>query len=232
MTCLCKHYSESLLFDVHRVQKWLSFMLMLYLLSFRMMWAAGAVAAMSSITFPAVSTLVSRSADPDKQGKLLYANFQDFNCSKLEDWRKTTFVFKTTNELCTMRAGTCIQKVHIFISCWLLNENLRHLRRFSICVCCITSGLVLGMITGIRGLCNGLVRRCTASFSSSLMWSWAGSPPSSPTTPSHYRPPQRYRYQSVCYTGTIWNWFSESVQNIDSVIHLHHDSKALHAQQF
>lgn len=34
----------------------------------RMMWAAGAVAAMSSITFPAVSALVSQSADPDKQG--------------------------------------------------------------------------------------------------------------------------------------------------------------------
>uniref|UniRef100_A0A672NMT3 Hippocampus abundant transcript 1 protein-like n=1 Tax=Sinocyclocheilus grahami TaxID=75366 RepID=A0A672NMT3_SINGR len=33
-----------------------------------MMWAAGAVAAMSSITFPAVSALVSCSADPDKQG--------------------------------------------------------------------------------------------------------------------------------------------------------------------
>ncbi|XP_028837278.1 hippocampus abundant transcript 1 protein [Denticeps clupeoides] len=33
-----------------------------------MMWAAGAVAAMSSITFPAVSALVSRSADADKQG--------------------------------------------------------------------------------------------------------------------------------------------------------------------
>ncbi|XP_062869855.1 hippocampus abundant transcript 1 protein [Trichomycterus rosablanca] len=33
-----------------------------------MMWAAGAVAAMSSITFPAVSALVSRSADPDQQG--------------------------------------------------------------------------------------------------------------------------------------------------------------------
>uniref|UniRef100_A0A6Q2XXD5 Major facilitator superfamily (MFS) profile domain-containing protein n=1 Tax=Esox lucius TaxID=8010 RepID=A0A6Q2XXD5_ESOLU len=33
-----------------------------------MMWAAGAVAAMSSITFPAVSALVSHSADPDKQG--------------------------------------------------------------------------------------------------------------------------------------------------------------------
>ncbi|XP_053196677.1 hippocampus abundant transcript 1 protein isoform X4 [Scomber japonicus] len=33
-----------------------------------MMWAAGAVAAMSSITFPAVSALVSQSADSDKQG--------------------------------------------------------------------------------------------------------------------------------------------------------------------
>ncbi|KAK2888588.1 hippocampus abundant transcript 1 protein [Channa argus] len=33
-----------------------------------MMWAAGAVAAMSSITFPAVSALVSQSADADKQG--------------------------------------------------------------------------------------------------------------------------------------------------------------------
>ncbi|XP_064153224.1 hippocampus abundant transcript 1 protein [Anguilla rostrata] len=33
-----------------------------------MMWAAGAVAAMSSITFPAVSALVSRSADPGQQG--------------------------------------------------------------------------------------------------------------------------------------------------------------------
>ncbi|KAM9823198.1 hippocampus abundant transcript 1 protein-like isoform 1-T1 [Syngnathus typhle] len=33
-----------------------------------MMWAAGTVAAMSSITFPAVSALVSHSATPDRQG--------------------------------------------------------------------------------------------------------------------------------------------------------------------
>ncbi|XP_041106332.1 hippocampus abundant transcript-like protein 1 isoform X4 [Polyodon spathula] len=33
-----------------------------------MMWAAGAIAAMSSITFPAVSALVSRSAESDQQG--------------------------------------------------------------------------------------------------------------------------------------------------------------------
>uniref|UniRef100_UPI00358FF301 hippocampus abundant transcript 1 protein isoform X2 n=1 Tax=Myxine glutinosa TaxID=7769 RepID=UPI00358FF301 len=33
-----------------------------------MMWGAGAIAAMSSITFPAVSALVSRNADPDQQG--------------------------------------------------------------------------------------------------------------------------------------------------------------------
>lgn len=37
----------------------------------RMMWAAGAVAAMSSITFPAISAMVSRNADPDQQGKYL-----------------------------------------------------------------------------------------------------------------------------------------------------------------
>ncbi|CAJ0935261.1 unnamed protein product [Ranitomeya imitator] len=33
-----------------------------------MMWAAGAVAAMSSITFPAVSALISRNAESDQQG--------------------------------------------------------------------------------------------------------------------------------------------------------------------
>uniref|UniRef100_A0A8C7BH48 Major facilitator superfamily domain containing 14B n=1 Tax=Neovison vison TaxID=452646 RepID=A0A8C7BH48_NEOVI len=33
-----------------------------------MMWAAGTVAAMSSITFPAVSALVSRNAESDQQG--------------------------------------------------------------------------------------------------------------------------------------------------------------------
>ncbi|XP_062849777.1 MFSD14 family MFS transporter isoform X2 [Trichomycterus rosablanca] len=33
-----------------------------------MMWAAGAIAAMSSITFPAISAIVSRNADPDQQG--------------------------------------------------------------------------------------------------------------------------------------------------------------------
>ena len=39
-----------------------------------MMWAAGAVAAMSSITFPAVSALVSRTADADQQGELIGPN--------------------------------------------------------------------------------------------------------------------------------------------------------------
>lgn len=34
-----------------------------------MMWAAGAVAAMSSITFPAISALVSRNAESDQQGE-------------------------------------------------------------------------------------------------------------------------------------------------------------------
>lgn len=39
-----------------------------------MMWAAGAVAAMSSITFPAISAIVSRNADPDQQGKPILPN--------------------------------------------------------------------------------------------------------------------------------------------------------------
>lgn len=41
-----------------------------FLTVLRMMWAAGTVAAMSSITFPAVSALVSHSASPDQQGEL------------------------------------------------------------------------------------------------------------------------------------------------------------------
>lgn len=44
-----------------------------------MMWAAGAVAAMSSITFPAVSALVSRTADPDQQGETLALRCGDQN---------------------------------------------------------------------------------------------------------------------------------------------------------
>ncbi|NXJ53044.1 MF14B protein, partial [Spizaetus tyrannus] len=36
-----------------------------------MMWAAGAVAAMSSVTFPAISALVSRNAESDQQGEIL-----------------------------------------------------------------------------------------------------------------------------------------------------------------
>ena len=34
-----------------------------------MMWAAGALAAMSSLTYPAISALISCNADSDKQGK-------------------------------------------------------------------------------------------------------------------------------------------------------------------
>lgn len=47
-----------------------------------MMWAAGAVAAMSSITFPAVSALVSRTADADQQGGLIGTNDNYF---KIQD---------------------------------------------------------------------------------------------------------------------------------------------------
>lgn len=42
------------------------------------MWAAGAVAAMSSITFPAISAIVSRNADPDQQGKRVTGLFDRY----------------------------------------------------------------------------------------------------------------------------------------------------------
>jgi hypothetical protein len=47
-----------------------------------MMWAAGAVAAMSSITFPAISAIVSRNAEPDQQGRVLHSDICLF-CSLL-----------------------------------------------------------------------------------------------------------------------------------------------------
>lgn len=43
------------------------------------MWAAGAVAAMSSITFPAISAIVSRNADPDQQGETRAAIHRTFS---------------------------------------------------------------------------------------------------------------------------------------------------------
>lgn len=78
----------------------------------RMMWAAGAVAAMSSITFPAVSALVSQSADSDKQGESVPSSHGPVRL---------------------------VQG---------LNE--------STVLLCPSAGVVQGMITGIRGLCNGL----------------------------------------------------------------------------
>lgn len=85
------------------------FKIALVFLDHRMMWAAGAVAAMSSITFPAVSALVSRCTDHDQQGET----------------QTTTTTWPS-----------------------------KGLSVFMNCVCVL--GAVQGMITGIRGLCNGL----------------------------------------------------------------------------
>lgn len=59
----------------------------------RMMWAAGAVAAMSSITFPAISAIVSRNADPDQQGKLwpdCFCQVYVVNCGVVNQFRVLT----------------------------------------------------------------------------------------------------------------------------------------------
>jgi hypothetical protein len=46
------------------------------ILNFRMMWTAGILAAISSITYPAISAFVSTNADPDKQGLNLKLQMQ------------------------------------------------------------------------------------------------------------------------------------------------------------
>ena len=40
-----------------------------------MMWAAGTLAAMSSLSYPAISALISCNADADKQGMFLFILF-------------------------------------------------------------------------------------------------------------------------------------------------------------
>uniref|UniRef100_A0A8K9UYR7 Uncharacterized protein n=1 Tax=Oncorhynchus mykiss TaxID=8022 RepID=A0A8K9UYR7_ONCMY len=64
-----------------------------------MMWAAGAV---SSITFPAISAILSRNADSDQQGELLRPHtnirllifyfFKGLNCSKTMPTRGRTYI--------------------------------------------------------------------------------------------------------------------------------------------
>lgn len=68
---ICPRFSPSVATPTlkHRVRLWLFLTAASFLP--RMMWAAGAVAAMSSITFPAISAMVSRNTDPDQQGECL-----------------------------------------------------------------------------------------------------------------------------------------------------------------
>ena len=88
------------------------------------MWAAGAVAAMSSITFPAISAIVSRNADPDQQGE-----------------HPPSTSLSVDQELCVSVRE---------------RRPLFHLRPMLLTCVCAPPGVVQGMITGIRGLCNGL----------------------------------------------------------------------------
>lgn len=58
-----------------------------------MMWAAGAVAAMSSITFPAVSALISRNAEADQQGTFYRRYYKSFYLHKTNMRQKMTRFF-------------------------------------------------------------------------------------------------------------------------------------------
>lgn len=78
----------------------------------RMMWAAGILASLASITYPAISAFVSIHSNPDQQGKC---------------W-------------CRSFASHC--------GSWPLHALSHYFLGFP--------GVVQGMVTGMRGLCNGL----------------------------------------------------------------------------
>ena len=44
----------------------------LFCFVYRMMWAAGTLASLSSLSYPAISALISCNADSDQQGKYIY----------------------------------------------------------------------------------------------------------------------------------------------------------------
>lgn len=69
-----------------------------------MMWGAGVLASLGSITYPAISAFVSVHSDPDQQGRVFFRNGMVFGINR-------TY---------------------------------------------ISSGVAQGMVTGMRGLCNGL----------------------------------------------------------------------------
>lgn len=99
------------------------------------MWAAGAVAAMSSITFPAVSALVSRTADADQQGMvdmrqicILYR----WNLKLFVVWFERIYVVLYKISYCSILRCKCNPEitlasmcVHTFVSCNVSSEVQR-----------------------------------------------------------------------------------------------------------
>lgn len=82
----------------------------------RMMWAAGAVAAMSSITFPAVSALVSQSADPDKQGEKKILALFHLHCLFSSSFTFLLFLLSTISShlLCFLSSPLAPLLSHLF----------------------------------------------------------------------------------------------------------------------
>lgn len=118
------------------------------------MWAAGAVAAMSSITFPAVSALVSQSADPDKQGESpsLFSSFSA-SFARLSLFTSLGSIGQSviSDDTCgslRYRLNIWADAVFEFVSSSDTTPLTWPITR--------PAGVVQGMITGIRGLCNGL----------------------------------------------------------------------------
>lgn len=103
------------------------------------MWAAGAVAAMSSITFPAISAIVSRNAEPDQQG--------EFPRHLMEKMTASAGMLPSN----TVEGDEKTQLFAYPSKCFTFSNDMYVLKCLYLSV-----GVVQGMITGIRGLCNGL----------------------------------------------------------------------------
>lgn len=131
---------------------------MKWFLTSRMMWAAGAVAAMSSITFPAVSALISRTADPDQQGRF--------------SWSEVTYSLRPPAKAC------------------------------------VSVGVGQGMVTGIRGLCNGLGPALYGFIFYIFHVELDQVPEKDPDIPHHHDPHQQVSYRtSLHLTELCWMMF-------------------------
>ena len=66
------------------------------------MWAAGTLAAMSSLSYPAISAFISFNADSDKQGKLTVITSSKYFFVELTYWKLMILSFIVCDYKCVL----------------------------------------------------------------------------------------------------------------------------------